>query len=99
MQQFAMKGEKNVPRRCISGLVVEYIVAIDVTRVRFPADAFCFHWLAYISVSEAQIRGVAGLWRNGSASDSRSDGWAFESLWPHSLGSDSVWKCQTSTLG
>ena len=25
--------------RCISGLVVEYIVAIDVTRARFPADA------------------------------------------------------------
>ena len=25
----------------ISGLVVEYIVAIDVTRVRFPADARC----------------------------------------------------------
>ena len=25
---------------CISGLVVEYIVAIDVTRARFPADAF-----------------------------------------------------------
>ena len=24
----------------ISGLVVEYIVAIDVTQVRFPADAF-----------------------------------------------------------
>jgi hypothetical protein len=24
----------------ISGLVVEYIAAIDVTRVRFPADAF-----------------------------------------------------------
>ena len=24
-----------------------------------------------------------GLWRNGSASDSRSEGWAFESLWPH----------------
>ena len=24
---------------CISGLVVEYIVAIDVTRVRLPADA------------------------------------------------------------
>jgi hypothetical protein len=31
---------------CISGLVVEYIVAIDVTRVRFPADAFdkLFFW-------------------------------------------------------
>ena len=28
----------------ISGLVVEYIVAIDVTRVRFPVDAFwCSH--------------------------------------------------------
>ena len=31
---------------CISGLVAEYIVAIDVTRVRFPADAFfcAFAW-------------------------------------------------------
>ena len=28
--------------RSISGLVVEYIVAIDVTRVRFPADALLF---------------------------------------------------------
>jgi hypothetical protein len=28
----------------ISGLVVEYIVAIDVTRVRFPADAFVDWW-------------------------------------------------------
>jgi hypothetical protein len=26
--------------RSISGLVVEYIVAIGVTRVRFPADAY-----------------------------------------------------------
>ena len=26
----------------ISGLVAEYIVAIDVTRVRFPADAYAF---------------------------------------------------------
>ena len=25
--------------KSISGLVVEYVVAIDVTRVRFPADA------------------------------------------------------------
>ena len=34
--------EDNQIRRfhSISGLVVEYIVAIDVTRVRFPADAF-----------------------------------------------------------
>ena len=26
-------------RQSISGLVAEYIIAIDVTRVRFPADA------------------------------------------------------------
>ena len=26
---------------------------------------------------------LKGLWRNGSASDSRSEGWEFESLWPH----------------
>ena len=29
----------------ISGLVVEYIVAIDVTGVRFPADAFIIAFL------------------------------------------------------
>ena len=27
---------------------------------------------------------LMALWRNGSASDSRSEGWEFESLWPHS---------------
>ena len=26
---------------------------------------------------------AAGVWRNGSASDSRSEGWEFESLCPH----------------
>ena len=36
------KAEQKTSAWCyggISGLVVEYIVAIDVTRVRFPADA------------------------------------------------------------
>ena len=35
-------------RHSISGLVVEYIVAIDVTRVRSPADAFSIlrSWVA-----------------------------------------------------
>ncbi len=28
---------------------------------------------------------AAGVWRNGSASDSRSEGWEFESLCPHSV--------------
>ena len=31
--------QKSLRSVGISGLVVEYIVAIDVTRVRFPADA------------------------------------------------------------
>ena len=30
------------PVSSISGLVVEYIVAIDVTQVRFPADALSY---------------------------------------------------------
>ena len=33
----------NLVISSISGLVAEYIVAIDVTRVRFPADAFFLH--------------------------------------------------------
>ena len=35
-----LKLQDLLIRICISGLVVEYIVAIDVTRVRFPADAY-----------------------------------------------------------
>ena len=38
--------------------------------------------LAKTGVSKDSL-GVEELWRNGSASDSRSDGWAFESLWLH----------------
>ena len=34
-----LEYENPMPFVSISGLVVEYIVAIDVTRVRFPADA------------------------------------------------------------
>ena len=29
---------------------------------------------------------LTGLWSNGSASDSRSEGWEFECLWPHLAG-------------
>ena len=35
----AIEGPMNCGHIRISGLVVEYIVAVDVTRVRFPADA------------------------------------------------------------
>ena len=37
----------------ISGLVVEYIVAIDVARVRFPTDAYC--WAA-LRLEDTQAR-------------------------------------------
>ena len=44
----------------ISGLVVEYIVAIDVTRARFPADAlFC---LLESILSNMQRDVVCSLW-------------------------------------
>ena len=45
----------------ISGLVVEYIVAIDVTRARFPADALSIdalvnsvmmHWCQHILMAQ-----------------------------------------------
>ena len=38
---FDCQNSDTVFNGSISGLVVEYIVAIDVTRVRFPADAIC----------------------------------------------------------
>ena len=43
----------------ISGLVVEYIVAIDVTRVRFPADAFYTFLLSMRSNSQATFLAAA----------------------------------------
>jgi hypothetical protein len=54
----------------ISGLVVEYIVAIDVTRVRFPADAlFCLSSGRYAAPSGALMLmvGIRGSSSNGRA--------------------------------
>ena len=46
----------------ISGLVVEYIVAIDVTRVRFPADAYaCGSPLFCSRESHVRCRSMACL--------------------------------------
>ena len=52
-------------RQSISGLVVEYIVAIDVTRVRFPADAFAEprreHWPEKLAARRGEdVRGKRG---------------------------------------
>ena len=38
----------------ISGLVVEYIVAIDVTRVRFPADATFLDFVGVVRQGASQ---------------------------------------------
>ena len=47
--------------------------------IRLLVVQFCFwRWLFRSSVFLNK-----GIWRNGSASDSRSEGWEFESLWPH----------------
>ena len=55
-----MSGFNCVPamNKSISGLVAEYIVAIDVTRVRFPADAdtHCWRWCL------AALHPVLWLW-------------------------------------
>ena len=45
----------------ISGLVVEYIVAIDVTRVRFPADALIFVPVVYTSKPPVLKSSNAGI--------------------------------------
>ena len=47
-----------------------------------PTPRICVARL-YRQCSEKCGMFVGGLWRNGSASDSRSEGWAFESLWAH----------------
>ena len=39
VQGFSISHSHQKSLSSISGLVVEYIVAMDVTRVRFPADA------------------------------------------------------------
>ena len=51
--------QKNPYKRMsISGLVVEYIVAIDVTRVRFPADAW---WQHHAALPAADGKSRAGF--------------------------------------
>ena len=49
---------------CISGLVVEYIVAIDVTRVRLPADA-----IAWPRMGTAQLGRGQGHMAHGREAD------------------------------
>ena len=47
----------SVRSASISGLVVEYIVAIDVTRVRFPVDAFYPCFIGFVGRCDHHITG------------------------------------------
>ena len=52
------KEKSSSTTASISGLVVEYIVAIDVTRVRFPADAF-LHVFAHARARAMHLYGTS----------------------------------------
>ena len=61
--------------------------SIGVSQLRLQRHSFAF---ASLQTSASTGHGMKsmislGVWRNGSASDSRSEGWEFESLCPHFL--------------
>ena len=74
--------ENQVPKksRGISGLVAEYIVAIDVTRARFPADAHCWSQWG----SECRPDGEGGKARADECWKWEAADWltAQKTLWP-----------------
>ena len=47
----------------ISGLVVDYTVAVDVSRARFPADAFCDCGLVGVAGQPTQDHILVWSWR------------------------------------
>ena len=47
-------------------------------------------WIKLIKLAQQAASALKGVWRNGSASDSRSEGWEFESLCPHLMPESSV---------
>lgn len=51
----------------------------DCEYCNFKLSALCISMQVWIK------RIAVGAWRNGSASDSRSEGWVFESLRPHTF--------------
>ena len=78
----------------ISGLVVEYIVAIDVTRVRFPADAILSLdggnrnlKLARAAEREKQLGQQANLTQYG-AGIARKHAHSMTQTWAHTPGQD-----------
>ncbi len=52
------RGARTAFDQRISGLVVEYIVAIDVTRVRFPADASAQCCSTFLPCVELAVGGL-----------------------------------------
>ena len=74
---------RSISGSSISGLVVEYIVAIDVTRVRFPADAL-FVALVLASLKFALFRSMRYIFGNhGEAKCADKHGKATRRPAPH----------------
>ena len=83
---------------CISGLVVKYIVAIDVTRVRFPADAVfdvscetVSHLFVANAVATAQRQDVRLAWQCVHVAVPRR--WAIAVCRLHNDERSAVWNC------
>ena len=55
----------------------------DIHTTHIVGMSSCWVTSGYPSRHSYFTNSQEGLWRNGSASDSRSEGWEFESLWPH----------------
>ena len=76
----AARLAQSVERQPFKLVVVGSSPTVGILVLRFfTTGSVCFFWFPLAH----QV--PKGLWRNGSASDSRSDGWAFESLWPQVL--------------
>ena len=70
-QAFFVRGSIPAARRsCLASLVDQHL--------RFDVESRVLQNTCAIFHSRTE-----GVWRNGSTSDSRSEGWEFESLCPH----------------
>ena len=66
------------------GVVVSHPLSMREALGSNPSvSTFFVYTLSWCCQSFGLQYNPEGLWRNGSASDSRSEGWEFESLWPH----------------
>ena len=75
---------------CVSHL--NFTVCV-VSSLWWPLFCRCYdnQFIRRSLMTSSSMQPQAGLWRNGSASDSRSEGWELESLWPHFTCFNALW--------